>query len=42
MKPIIKTKKFKELIKKIEEANKDPKFRESAQRFIAIASNHHN
>ena len=34
------TEEWKELKKKIAEANKDPAFREAVERFIEIASNH--
>jgi len=39
-KSIADTKEFDGLMKKIREANKDPKFRAGIQRFIKLASNH--
>lgn len=37
-KSLDKTKEFNQLMKKINEANKDPKFRAGIQRFIKLAS----
>ena len=40
MKTLADTKEWKNLIKSIEEANKDSEFREAINRFVKIASNH--
>ncbi len=39
-KSLADTKEWKDLRKKIVEANKDPEFRAALERFIKIASNH--